>query len=150
MNNAFGEITYTVRPDVSNELLNELFAASWPNNSDPEVEQSQSRDFEPVLSRSLTFVCAFAGGRLVGFVYLAWDGGRHAFLLDTTVHPEFRNRGIGIELCTRVVRVAKERGLDWVHVDFESHLAEFYAKCGFQSTAAGLVRLFREDLGQGS
>ena len=141
MTDGIGKITYLDRPEVSNEILNELFAASWPNDSDPNVETLPSRDFRPVLDRSLTFVCGFAGERLIGFVYLAWDGGGHAFLLDTTVHPDFRRRGVGVELCTQAIRIAKAHGLDWVHVDFEPHLGEFYRKCGFQSTSAGLVRL---------
>ena len=44
-----------------------------------------------MLARSLTYVAAYdtvgGGEQLVGFVNVAWDGGIHAFLLDTTVHP---------------------------------------------------------------
>jgi len=36
---------------------------------------AQGRDFELVLNRSLTFVCAYHEERLVAFVNLAWDGG---------------------------------------------------------------------------
>ena len=45
------------------------------------------------LERSLCWVSAHAGERLVGFVNVAWDGGRHAFLLDSVVHPSCRRRG---------------------------------------------------------
>ena len=93
-----------------------------------------------MLARSLVYVCACDSERLVGFVYLAWDGGVHAFLLDPTVHPDYRRRGIGRELVRRGVEVARERGLEWVHVDFEPSLARFYAACGFR-TEAGLIRL---------
>ncbi len=126
-------IAYSVSPNISNEQLNELFAASWPNHS--------QWNFRPVLSRSLAFICAFSSEHLVGFVYLAWDGAQHAFLLDTTVHPDFRRRGIGIELCRLAVQEASGRGVEWVHVDFEPHLREFYAKCGFVNTDAGLIRV---------
>ena len=51
----------------------------------------------PVLARSFTYICAFTPGGLVGFVNVAWDGGVHAFLLDTTVVPEYRRRGVGTD-----------------------------------------------------
>jgi len=35
---------------------------------------------------------------LIGFVNVAWDGGDHAFLIDTKVRPDQQRRGIGTEL----------------------------------------------------
>ena len=94
-----------------------------------------------MLARSLTYVCAFTRGGLVGFVNVAWDGGVHAFLLDTTVAPECRRRGVGTELVRRAADVARRAGLEWLHVDYEPHLDGFYRGCGFSPTAAGLLRL---------
>ena len=94
-----------------------------------------------VLPRSLVHVGAFDGERLVGFVNVAWDGGVHAFLLDTTVHPEFRLRGIATDLVRQATTSARERGAEWLHVDFEPHLEGLYRDCGFRPTAAGLIRL---------
>lgn len=84
----------------------------------------------------------YEGERLVGFVNLAWDGGVHAFLLDTTVHPYFARRGIGTALVRHAIEAARGRGVEWIHVDYEPHLSGFYAACGFQPTAAGLINLF--------
>ncbi len=126
-------IRYRVSPAVSNEDLNAIFAAAWSGHT--------WRDFEPVLSRSLAYVCAYAGETLIGFVNLAWDGLTHAFLLDTTVHPDWQRRGIGRELVQRATAVARERDVDWLHVDYESHLDGFYRSCGFEPTLAGLIRL---------
>lgn len=95
----------------------------------------------PVLSHSLAYVCAYAGERLIGFVNLAWDGGIHAFLLDTTVHPEAQRRGIGVELVKVAVDTARARGIEWIHVDYEPHLRGFYSRCGFRPTDAGLIKL---------
>ena len=133
------EITYRLSPEVPNDALNELFAASWPAHSPTE--------FAATLGHSLVYVCAYAqnpasaGDRLVGFVNLAWDGGIHAFLLDTTVHPDLRRRGIGRELVRRAVEAARERGIAWVHVDYEPSLGRFYTSCGFRPTEAGLILL---------
>jgi GNAT superfamily N-acetyltransferase len=127
------ELAYRLSPPLGNAALNALFAASWPDY----VE----RDFQPVLSRSLVYVCAYDTGRLVGYVNVAWDGGVHAFLLDTTTHPEFRRRGVGAEMVRRASGAAVERGAQWLHVDYEPQLAEFYRACGFRPTRAGLIQL---------
>lgn len=128
-----GAITFRLRPPIGEEELNELFAASWPDHL--------PRQFGAALSRSLTYVGAFAKERLVGFVNLAWDGGRHAFLLDTTVDPEWRRRGIGRRLVAEAAKAAKEKGLHWIHVDYEPRYAAFYRACGFRPTEAGLMPL---------
>jgi len=95
---------------------------------------------------SLTWVEAYAldrgaSCRLVGFVNVAWDGGTHAFLLDTCVEPARQRAGVGVELVRRAADAAREAGCTWLHVDFEPQLAPFYARCGFSPTAAGLLRL---------
>src|SRR3712207_5622354 len=91
---------------------------------------------------ALTWIGVFDGGDLVGFVQVAWDGGAHAFLLDTVVDPGHRRRGIGAGLVAAAVRDAGAAGCDWLHVDFEPHLTGFYTgRCGFRGTAAGVRRL---------
>jgi GNAT superfamily N-acetyltransferase len=89
----------------------------------------------------LLHVGALDAGRLVGFVNVAWDGGIHAFILDTCVDPDFRRQGIATAMVTAARDTARARGALWLHVDFEPHLHGFYAKCGFADTAAGLIRL---------
>lgn len=81
-------------------------------------------------------------GRLVGFVNVAWDGGDHAFLLDTKAHGDVRRRGIGTAVVLEAIMRAREAGCEWLHVDFDEDLSPFYfASCGFKPTAAGLVHL---------
>jgi GNAT superfamily N-acetyltransferase len=128
-------IEYVISPAVGNAAMNALFAASWPDH--------READFAPVLARSLLYVCAYSGDRLIGFVNVAWDGGIHAFLLDTTVHPDFQRQGIGIRLVREAADAAKARGIEWLHVDYEPHLDGFYRACGFEPTLAGLMRLSR-------
>ena len=57
------------------------------------------------------------------------------------MHPEFQRRGIGRELVAHAAQVARERGIMWLHVDYEPHLEAFYRGCGFRHTEAGLMRL---------
>lgn len=127
------QIEYRDDPNPGNDVLNALWASAWSGPS--------PRDFSPILSRSLAHVGAFAGPKLIGFVNVAWDGGIHAFILDACVHPEFRRQGIATGLVERATILARQRGAEWLHVDFEPHLAHFYRKLGFAPTAAGLIRL---------
>jgi ribosomal protein S18 acetylase RimI-like enzyme len=61
--------------------------------------------------------------------------------MPPTVHPDYRRRGIGERLVRLAAEAAAARGRAWLHVDYELALAPFYARCGFLSTAAGLMRL---------
>jgi GNAT superfamily N-acetyltransferase len=126
------EIGTGIRP--SSDSLNALFRAAWgPDHTD--------RDFGPILDRALGHVCAHDGAALVGFVNIAWDGGAHAFLLDTCVLPAYRRRGIAAAMVERAITLARTRGLIWLHVDFEPHLEGFYRRSGFRPTQAGLICL---------
>ena len=89
-------ISFLLNPPIDIPALNELYRLSWPRH----VE----RDDWPELAHSLAHIWAYAGERLVGFVYVAWDGGVHAFLLDPTVHPDFRRQGLGLALVRDIVQ----------------------------------------------
>jgi ribosomal protein S18 acetylase RimI-like enzyme len=117
----------------ADEDLQKLWLAVWA--------ASGPRDFAAVLARSLVYLCAYDRSRLVGFVNVAWDGSQHASIFDTAVHPDYRRRGLGTRLVKQAIALARQRGAHWLHVDFEPHLADFYRKCGFYPTTAGLIRL---------
>jgi GNAT superfamily N-acetyltransferase len=132
------EIDYRIEPDVSDRSLNDLFASAWKDHAE--------RKFESVLGRSLTYICAFEGLLLVGFVNVAWDGGIHGFILDTTVRRDYQRKGIGTELMRRAAKIAAIRGIEWLHVDYEPYLETFYTGCGYRRTAAGLLNLRDRDV----
>ncbi|GGP11064.1 hypothetical protein LDL08_28860 [Nonomuraea glycinis] len=81
------QIWLEVRPALGDVELNELFNASWPDH--------RPASFSGMLARSLCWVAAYREGALVGFVNVATDGGIHAFILDTTVHPPSSSTGGG-------------------------------------------------------
>jgi len=121
---------------LSPGALDELWSAAWPG-----AEPGRGRRIAGQLSHSLCWVSAHVGERLIGFLNVAWDAGVHGFLLGLTVHPEYRRRGIGLALVERAVQHARERGLEWIHVDYEPSLVDFYRRAGFRSTSAGLIPL---------
>ena len=120
-------------PALSDQDLNHLFADAWVN--------FEPRPFGNILSRSLCYVACWDGGELVGFVNVAWDGDKHAFILDTTVRRSHQRAGIGGELVRRATDIARDRRARWLHLDFEPHLVDLYRQCGFHQTAAGLLKL---------
>ncbi|MGE0056658.1 MAG: GNAT family N-acetyltransferase [Dehalococcoidia bacterium] len=126
------ELRYEVHGAIDRVALQQLFDASW-EGSGPQY----GSEFDYLLS----WVCAYEGAALVGFVSVAWNGGGHAFLLDTTVHPDHRRRGVGVELVRLATDAARDAGCEWLHVDYEAVLGRFYQECGFTESAAAVMRL---------
>lgn len=130
-------ITYEWRGPFADDEVNPLHAEAFGHRllDDGWVAQ--------VERWSLGWVTARDGDELVGFVNVPWDGGVHAFVLDTMVATTARHRGIGAGLVDTAVRACRERGgLEWLHVDFDEELRPFYeGACGFTPTPAGLVEL---------
>lgn len=129
-------ITYQWRGDFTSAEVEALHADGFgrvPGDHDWKAQ---------VERHSLGWVCARNGGDLAGFVNVAWDGGVHAFILDTVVARPLRRHGVGTRLVKAAAREAREAGCEWLHVDFEDHLAQFYfGCCKFRPTNAGLIRL---------
>ena len=129
-------IDYSWRGSFTNAELNALHADGFGHRLLDDDWQGQ------VSRHSLGWVCARDGGDLAGFVNVAWDGGAHAFILDTMVAARMRRRGIGAGLVAAAAREARRAGCEWLHVDFEEHLRPFYlGGCGFTPSAAGLIAL---------
>ena len=126
-------ITTAIDPFPSDAALRALWLRAW-GDAGPAT-------WQPVLARSLAHIGAYDGETLIGFVNVAWDGGIHAFILDTCVDEAYRRQGIAARMLKRAEEAARERGAKWLHVDFEPHLAPLYRSCGFRPTEAGLIAL---------
>jgi ribosomal protein S18 acetylase RimI-like enzyme len=129
--------TYAHQYAVDDHQLSRLHARAFGGDPD---------DIQPWAHRlarqALTWIGAFDTDRLVGFVQVCWDGGAHAFLLDTAVDPAYHHRGIGTALVHAATADARAAGCAWLHVDFEPHLDRFYlGPGGFRPTHAGLRSL---------
>jgi ribosomal protein S18 acetylase RimI-like enzyme len=131
------KVKFPVDDAVLSVLHHRAFSPDCPDTD------AATRPWASRLERhSLTWVGAFSSGWLVGFVHAVWDGGIHAFILDTMVHPDFQRLGIGRDLVRAVTAEAFKAGCNWVHVDYEPKLASFYENaCGFRPTRAGLRSL---------
>lgn len=140
-------ITFEWRGTFGNTEVNALHAEGFQH---PPLDDDW---WAQVNRHSLGWVCArqdgaatgreAAGlGALAGFVNVAWDGGVHAFLLDTLVTARHRRHGVATRLVAIATQEARAAGCEWLHVDFEDHLRGFYLDaCGFAPTSAGLIAL---------
>jgi GNAT superfamily N-acetyltransferase len=132
-------VVYAWLGDFANPEVNALHAEAF----DHPVYDDDAWDWRAQVERhSLGWVTARDGEVLVGFVNVAWDGSVHAFVLDTMVATSARRHGIGQGLVSTAVTHARAAGCEWLHVDFEDHLRDFYFEaCGFAPTNAGLIAL---------
>ncbi|MGW8365061.1 GNAT family N-acetyltransferase [Streptomyces wedmorensis] len=129
-------IKYEWRGDFENAALNALHADGFGHP----VGRTDWR--ERLDRHSLGWVCAWEAGSLVGFVNVVWDGGVHAFILDTVVARTRQGTGVGAALVAAAADGARAANCEWLHVDFEEHLSSFYFDaCGFKETTAGLIAL---------
>lgn len=93
-------------------------------------------------AHSLGWVSAREDGALVGWVNVGWDGGAHAFILDTIVAASRRRQGVASRMVAMAADAARGADCEWLHVDFDGDLQPFYLDaCSFTSTNAGLIRL---------
>lgn len=126
----------SVMAPVSDQELNELHAAAF------EHDLVAVPWGERLKRHSLFWITARWRGSLVGFVNVIGDGGAHAVLLDTCVHPNSQGEGIGRTLVRSAADEAERRGCQWLHADYEPDLVDFYERaCGLSHTEAGLLRL---------
>jgi GNAT superfamily N-acetyltransferase len=132
-------IGYEWRGEFGNAEVHVLHAEAF----DTPVYDDAEWDWRALTAaHSLGWVVARDGSRLVGFVNVLWDGLVHAWIQDTMVSAAARHRGVGTELVRMAREGARAAGCEWLHVDFDDHLRDFYfGACGFRPTTAGVIAL---------
>jgi len=133
-------ISYEWRGQFSSAEANALHAEAFETG----VVGDEDWDWRALTdAHSLDWVVARDdAGDLVGFVNVAWDGLVHAWIQDVMVAARAARRGIGTRLLAAATEGTRHAGCEWLHVDFDDHLRDFYfGACGFRPTNAGLIRL---------
>jgi GNAT superfamily N-acetyltransferase len=129
---------FTWRGDFTSDELNALHAQAFGHPVEDHDWRGQ------VAAHSLGWVTARDDRGLVGFVNVPWDGGEHAFVLDTMVAGRRARQGLGTRLVAEAAAGAAAAGCTWLHADFnEEHRTFYLAACGFRPTGAGLLALER-------
>jgi GNAT superfamily N-acetyltransferase len=132
--------TFGWRGEFRSDEVNVLHAEAFGTR----VYTTEEWDWKALADRhSLGWVVARADDlALIGFVNVLWDGLVHAWIQDTMVADAARHQNIGTRLIAEAQTGAAAAGCEWLHVDFDDDLGEFYfGACGFTPTHAGLMRL---------
>ncbi|MDN5688702.1 MAG: GNAT family N-acetyltransferase [Brachybacterium sp.] len=128
--------SYAWREEITDHEVSALHAAAFDR------EETDEDWTERLQRHSLGWGTARRDGELIGFCNVVTDGGRHAFLVDTVVHPDHQGGGIGRELVIQAIGECRAGPVQWLHVDFEADVGPFYLATGlFRPTAAGLMRV---------
>jgi GNAT superfamily N-acetyltransferase len=131
------QVRYEWRGRFDNAELNALHAEGFGHGvlDDDWLAQVERHSLGWVVARG-------EADELLGFVNVPWDGGVHAFILDTVVAQGARRQGVGRQLVGVAEREVSRAGCEWLHADYDQELVEFYeAGCGFRATPAGLIEL---------
>ena len=101
-----------------------------------EAVSQVEEDWLPYFHEETPVFCAFDRGRIVAFCILS-DWGCHQDLRIggpgcVGTIPEYRGKGIGLELVRQATNLLKEKGFDlsWIHY---THLEHWYQKLGYQA-----------------
>ncbi|MGZ8652685.1 MAG: GNAT family N-acetyltransferase [Actinomycetota bacterium] len=102
---------------------------------------------ERLVRESTRVIAAYDDDTLIAFCRVMSDASNMAWLGDVFVIPEYRGRGIGVELIREAVEFAEHRDLQWYLGTRDAH--ELYARFGFRAPDDGrtMVRP-RTDPGQ--
>jgi len=129
------EVTYRWRGEFENAEVNRLHAEGFGHEILEDDWKGQ------VERHSLGWVCARDGGELIGFVNVPWDGGIHAFILDTIVSGPARRRGIGTRIIAIAAAASRGAGCEWLDADFDAERSAFYFDSCVFGRPAGLIAL---------
>src|SRR5581483_6953286 len=86
---------------------------------------------ERLIRESSRVVGLYHDGRQIGFARTSSDGVAYAYLADVYVLPEFRGRGLGVELVREAVDGSPFRDVRWLLHTADAH--GLYRKLGFQA-----------------
>ena len=92
---------------------------------------------ERLVREAARVVGLYYEGRTVGFARVVSDGAVIAYLSDVYVLPEFRGRGLGVELIREAVENGPYERLRWILHTKDAH--GLYEKFGFGPPSARLM-----------
>ena len=118
---------------VHHFLANESY---WAKGRPREVVERLVRDAERVVG-------LYEGEGQIGFARAFTDGVSLVYLADVYVLPEFRGRGLGVELLREMVENGPYQDLRWVLHTRDAH--ELYRKFRFGEPSERLMERYRPE-----
>ena len=126
-------IRYSCSLEGITEKMLEGFFVGWPSPPSPEIHLK-------ILRQSDFFILAVDdhSSRVVGFINAVSDRIMAAYIPLLEVLPEYKRRGIGLELTRRVID--HYRNLYMIDLICDVKTQPFYEKCGMRKMTGMMVR----------
>jgi ribosomal protein S18 acetylase RimI-like enzyme len=74
-------------------------------------------------------------------VYELFEQGNLGYLMNIHTIEEFRGRGITKDLIQKVIELAGDLGIDYIHLHCTEDMTRFYSKLGFSEVTAREMRM---------
>lgn len=125
--------------DVSTEML-EGFFVDWPNPPSPKTHLI-------MLKKSSNVMMAIdeSTNQVVGFITAISDGVLSAYIPFLEVLPEYKNKGIGKELVTRMLEELKD--IYMIDLCCDEDLVPYYEQFGMMKASAMVLRNYKMQSG---
>jgi aralkylamine N-acetyltransferase len=137
---------------VGEEIVVRL-VRSWKNNEIAELYRAGGwwkEEYDPAALGSLirgSFSFAVAvdtkTGRAIGMGRVLSDGVSDGYIQDLVVLPDYRDRGIGREIVSALVRRCTQSGITWIALIAEPDTETFYLPLGFVPMEGYVPLIFR-------
>lgn len=124
---------------ISTDMLNGFFV-DWPNPPSPPVHLK-------LLKKSSKVVIAIddTTNQVVGFITAISDGVLSAYIPLLEVLPEYKNKGIGMELVNRMLKELDD--IYMVDLCCDHDLVPYYEKFGMSKTNGMIIRNYNRQSG---
>jgi aralkylamine N-acetyltransferase len=137
-------ITYDFLTDPTGDQIAQLLllyeVAGWWNPGPGAAAQLLR-----LVAGSHCFLVAESGSRIIGMGRVISDGISDAYIQDVTVQPEFRGRGIGSGIVSRLLARLHGDGIEWIGLIAERNSHGFYRRLGFSEMADSVPMLIRNE-----
>ncbi len=127
-----------VTPEDAFQVWGLLRLAGWA-----EEEAALPQWVTGLIAGSAVFYGAEGGNGLIGMARAISDGVSDAYIQDVVVHPDWRRRGIGVQLVRHVREELSRRGVDWIGLVATPGNTDFYRALGFETAEGFTPMIFR-------
>jgi ribosomal protein S18 acetylase RimI-like enzyme len=96
-----------------------------------------------IVKDSAVFVGVFLEKKLIGMGRALSDLVSDAYIQDVTVLKEYRGRGIGKDIIQTLIKILKEKSVDWIGLVAEPGTSPFYEQLGFEPLKGHVALKFK-------
>jgi ribosomal protein S18 acetylase RimI-like enzyme len=123
------EIEIKIVKDADPEAILALYrhAGWWQTDENPAYLETVKR----IVSDTYCFAIALREDEIIGMGRAISDGASDAYIQDVMVHSDFRRRGIGRAIISKLVEHLRENGIQWIGLISEPGYEKFYESLGF-------------------